>query len=49
MNRLIYIMAIISGGLVIPVQVALNTLLRKHIGAPMQVTFISFLAGTIAS
>ncbi|MBF0259553.1 MAG: DMT family transporter [Desulfamplus sp.] len=49
MNRLIYIVAMISGGLVIPVQVAVNTLLRKYIGSPMQVTFISFLAGTIAS
>ncbi|MBF0301816.1 MAG: DMT family transporter [Desulfamplus sp.] len=38
-----------SGGIFLPIQVAVNTLLRKHIGAPMQVTFISFLVGTVAS
>jgi transporter family-2 protein len=37
------------GGAILPVQVALNTLLRRHIGEPMQVTFISYLAGTLAS
>ncbi|MBF0377687.1 MAG: DMT family transporter [Desulfamplus sp.] len=49
MNKLIYILSMLSGGLVIPIQVAVNTLLKKHIGEPMQVTFISFLVGTIAS
>jgi len=49
MTRAIYLLAVIAGGVVLPIQVAVNTLLRKHIGAPMQVTFISFLAGTIAS
>ena len=49
MNKLIYIVSITAGGLFIPIQVAVNTLLKKHIGAPMQVTFISFLVGTIAS
>lgn len=49
MTRSIYILAVIAGGVVLPIQVAVNTLLKKHIGTPMQVTFISFLAGTIAS
>ncbi len=48
-GRSIFLLAALAGGAVLPVQVALNTLLRGHVGAPMQVTFISYLAGTLAS
>lgn len=48
-GRTIYLLAALVGGAVLPVQVALNTLLRGYVGAPMQVTFISYLAGTLAS
>lgn len=48
-ERTIYLLiAIIAGG-AIPVQVAVNTLLRRSVGEPMQVTFVSYLAGTLAS
>jgi transporter family-2 protein len=47
--RSIYLVAALSGGAILPVQVALNTLLKRYVGQPMQVTFISYLAGTIAS
>lgn len=49
MNKLIYLLSIIAGGIILPTQVAINTLLKKYIGMPMQVTFISFLVGTTAS
>jgi len=48
-GRTIYLLAVLSGGAILPVQVALNTLLRRYVGEPMQVTFISYLAGTLAS
>jgi bacterial/archaeal transporter family-2 protein len=48
-GRTIYLLAALAGGAILPVQVALNTLLRRYVGAPMQVTFISYLAGTLAS
>lgn len=48
-GRTIYFLAALAGGAVLPVQVALNTLLRRYVGEPMQVTFISYLAGTLAS
>ncbi|BAZ70801.1 MAG: DMT family transporter [Pelatocladus maniniholoensis HA4357-MV3] len=48
-SRTIYLIAALIGGAILPVQVALNTLLKSYIGKPMQVTFISYLAGTIAS
>jgi bacterial/archaeal transporter family-2 protein len=48
-SRTIYLLAVLAGGAILPVQVALNTLLRRYVGEPMQVTFISYLAGTIAS
>jgi len=48
-GRTIYLLAALAGGAVLPVQVALNTLLRRHVGEPMQVTLISYLAGTLAS
>jgi transporter family-2 protein len=48
-GRTIYLLAALVGGAVLPVQVALNTLLRRYVGEPMQVTFISYLAGTLAS
>ncbi|GAB1540125.1 DMT family transporter [Scytonema sp. NUACC21] len=47
--RSIYLMAALVGGAVLPVQVALNAFLKRYVGQPMQVTFISYLAGTIAS
>jgi bacterial/archaeal transporter family-2 protein len=47
--RTIYLVAALIGGAILPVQVALNTLLKSYIGQPMQVTFISYLAGTITS
>jgi transporter family-2 protein len=48
-GRTIYLLAALAGGAVLPIQVALNTLLRGYVGAPMQVTFISYLAGSLAS
>ena len=48
-GRTIYLLAALIGGALLPVQVALNTLLRRYVGEPMQVTFISYLAGTLAS
>lgn len=48
-GRTIYLSAALIGGAILPVQVALNTLLRRYVGEPMQVTFISYLAGTLAS
>jgi transporter family-2 protein len=48
-GRTIFLLAALAGGAVLPVQVALNTLLRRYVGEPMQVTFISYLAGAIAS
>jgi len=48
-GRTIYLLAALVGGAIFPVQVALNTLLRRHVGEPMQATFISFLVGTLAS
>ncbi|MBW4441902.1 MAG: DMT family transporter [Plectolyngbya sp. WJT66-NPBG17] len=48
-GRTIYLLAALVGGAVLPVQVALNTLLRRYVGEPMQVTFVSYLAGTLAS
>jgi bacterial/archaeal transporter family-2 protein len=48
-ERSIYILAALAGGAILPVQVAINTLLRRSVGEPMQVTFISYLAGTLAS
>jgi transporter family-2 protein len=48
-SRTIYLVSALLGGAILPVQVALNTLLRRYLGEPMQVTFISYLAGTLAS
>lgn len=48
-GRTIYLLSALIGGAILPVQVALNTLLRRYIGEPMQVTFVSYLAGTLAS
>jgi bacterial/archaeal transporter family-2 protein len=48
-GRTMYLLAALAGGAILPVQVALNTLLRRYVGEPMQVTFISYLAGTLAS
>jgi len=48
-SRTIYLLSALLGGAILPVQVALNTLLRRYVGEPMQVTFISYLAGTLAS
>jgi transporter family-2 protein len=48
-GRTLYLLAALTGGALIPVQVALNTLLRRYVGAPMQVTFVSYLAGTLTA
>ena len=48
-GRTIYLLAALIGGAFIPLQVALNTLLRRYIGEPMQVTFVSYLAGTLTA
>lgn len=48
-SRTVYLLAALLGGAILPVQVALNTFLRRYVGEPMQVTFISYLAGTLAS
>jgi transporter family-2 protein len=48
-GRMLYLLAALAGGAFIPVQVALNTLLRRYVGAPMQVTFVSYLAGTLTA
>ncbi|GAB4210746.1 MAG: DMT family transporter [Synechococcales cyanobacterium] len=44
-----YFWAALVGGAFIPMQVALNTVLRRYVGEPMQVTFVSYLAGTLTS
>ncbi|MBD2466008.1 DMT family transporter [Oscillatoria sp. FACHB-1407] len=48
-DRTLYLLIGLLGGAVLPVQVALNTLLRRYIGEPMQVTFVSYLVGTLTS
>lgn len=48
-SRIVYLLTALLGGAILPVQVALNTFLRRYVGEPMQVTFISYLAGTLAS
>lgn len=48
-DRSIYLAAALVGGAVLPVQVALNAFLKRYVGQPMQVTFISYLAGSLAS
>jgi bacterial/archaeal transporter family-2 protein len=48
-GRTIFWVAALAGGAVLPVQVALNTSLRRYVGEPMQVTFISYVAGALAS
>lgn len=48
-SRSIYLLSTLLGGAVLPIQVALNALLRRYVGEPMQVTFISYFAGTLAS
>jgi bacterial/archaeal transporter family-2 protein len=48
-SRTIYLLAALLGGAILPVQVAINTFLRRYVGEPMQVTFVSYLAGTLAS
>jgi bacterial/archaeal transporter family-2 protein len=48
-GRTIYLLAALAGGAVLPIQVALNSLLRRYVGEPMQVTFISYFAGALAS
>jgi bacterial/archaeal transporter family-2 protein len=48
-DRTIYLLAALIGGAVLPVQVALNALLRRYVGEPMQVTFIPYLVGTFTS
>lgn len=48
-GRTIALIAVLLGGGFIPVQVALNTLLRRAVGEPMQATFISYLVGTLTS
>ena len=48
-ERIIYLLAALVGGAFIPIQVALNTLLGRYVGAPMQVTFVSYLAGTLTA
>ncbi|KAM3089767.1 DMT family transporter [Phormidesmis sp. 146-35] len=48
-ERTIYFLAALAGGAFIPVQIALNTLLRRYVGEPMQVTFVSYLAGTLTA
>jgi bacterial/archaeal transporter family-2 protein len=48
-GRSIFLLAALAGGAILPIQVAINTVLRRYVGEPMQVTFISYLAGTLAS
>ncbi len=48
-ERSIYLLSALAGGAILPIQVALNTLLKRYIGEPMQVTFVSYFAGTLAS
>jgi len=48
-ERTIYLLIAILAGGAIPVQVALNSLLRRYVGEAMQATFVSYLVGTLAS
>jgi hypothetical protein len=41
-ERTIYILAALIGGTFIPVQVAVNTLLRRYIGEPMRYLYLLF-------
>ncbi|WP_310481279.1 hypothetical protein [Chamaesiphon sp. VAR_48_metabat_403] len=41
-ERIVYLLAALIGGTFIPIQVALNTLLRRYIGEPMQVRCAGF-------
>lgn len=45
----IFLIAALIGGAILPIQVALNALLKGYVGQPMQVTFISYFAGTLTS
>ena len=49
MNKSLFITAALAGGFVLPIQVAINTLLKRHIGQPMQVTFVSYVAGALGA
>lgn len=49
MNKQTFMLAALAGGMVLPIQVALNALLRRSVGQPMQVTFISYAVGAMAS
>ncbi|MGB2924435.1 MAG: DMT family transporter [Limnothrix sp.] len=49
-ERTIYLLAALFGGIILPIQVALNTMLGRTINSPpMQVTLISYCAGGLAS
>lgn len=48
-SRTISFLVTLVGGALLPVQVALNTLLRRYVGEPIQVTFISYVVGTLTS
>jgi len=49
MNKSLFITAALAGGIVLPIQVAINSLLKSHIGQPMQVTFVSYVAGAFGA
>ncbi|WP_250121635.1 DMT family transporter [Chroococcidiopsis sp. CCMEE 29] len=48
-ERSIYLIAALAGGAAVPIQVAVNTLLGRYVGQPMQVTLISYVAGALTS
>ena len=50
MGNWAFILAALAGGLVLPVQVAINTVLRKELVVqPMRATFVSNAVGALAS
>ena len=46
-SKTIFLLAALIGGAVVPAQVAINSRLTTFVGQPMQVTFISFIVGSI--
>ncbi|MEO1133613.1 MAG: DMT family transporter [Cyanobacteria bacterium J06639_1] len=48
-GRAFFMLAALTGGAFVPVQIALNTLLRRYVSESMQVTLISYSVGTLTS
>lgn len=49
MSKSAFLLVALAGGLVLPLQVAINGLLKKQIGHSMQATLVSFVVGAIGA